>query len=190
MLPGGKQPVFRLQPVPIDSQPFQQHRGQTDVAWNAAFRVANMNEHSLAVNVADLEMAQFVTAQSSGIQRGEDGPVLQVGGVIQNAGDFLRAQHDRQLQSFLDPDDVLFEPGSFEHGDVQKPERGAIQLNGAGSGLAVVDEVQEELANLLRPQLIRGSAKVLREPFYAADVEPDRLLGQIPQTQLFEHSLA
>src|ERR1700678_1170024 len=47
---------------------------------------------------------------------------------------------------------------------------GAIKLNGAGSGLAVVDEVQEELANLFRPQLFRGSAKVLREPFYAADV--------------------
>src|SRR5262249_12251726 len=54
--------------------------------------------------------AQFVRAQGGGVKRRQEGPVLQVAGVIQDASDFLGAQDAGQSGPALGPCDLLIEP--------------------------------------------------------------------------------
>src|SRR5215471_18565226 len=80
-----EQPIGWLVPAEVHPQPFQQHRRLSDVAGNAALALAYMQDHALAMDVADFQVAQFVRAQGGGVKCRHDGPVLQVAGVIQDA---------------------------------------------------------------------------------------------------------
>src|SRR5215468_3988804 len=54
----GKEPVagFSWQPAPVLAQFFEQLRAEQDVAVFATLPSANMNDHALAVDVADLQV--------------------------------------------------------------------------------------------------------------------------------------
>src|SRR5215470_13306042 len=57
---GREQPIGWFVPAEVHPQPFQQHRRQSDVAGNAALALAYMQDHALAIDVADFQVAQFV----------------------------------------------------------------------------------------------------------------------------------
>src|SRR5450631_3100650 len=63
-----KQIGLRLHPAPILAHGLQQLRGQQNVTISAALALANMNDHTLAVDVGDLQAAQFGPAQSGRVQ--------------------------------------------------------------------------------------------------------------------------
>ena len=53
------------------------------------------------VDVAHLEERCFGAANARGVEHHQDGAVQQVGRRLDQAGDFLRAQHDRQLSGIF-----------------------------------------------------------------------------------------
>src|SRR5216684_5498874 len=80
-----EQPLLRLAPSVVDAQPFEQNRRQRDVSWDTALAPAYIQDHPLAIDVAHLQMAQFIAAQGRGIEGGDDGPMLQVAGLVEYA---------------------------------------------------------------------------------------------------------
>jgi hypothetical protein len=48
-----------------------------------------VNDHALAVDIAGLEVAKFVAAQSRRIQRCDPHPMLQIRGVIEKPSDLF-----------------------------------------------------------------------------------------------------
>src|SRR6266567_6335431 len=69
--PAGKQPVcgFASQSAPVLSQGFQQLRAEHDVSILAAFPTLDVDDHSPAVNIDDLQSSQLRAPHSSGIER-------------------------------------------------------------------------------------------------------------------------
>ena len=57
--------------------------------------MANPDDHVLVVDVGDLEKAAFVDAQGRRVERGDDGPMLEIAGPIQNPGDVIGADDVR-----------------------------------------------------------------------------------------------
>ena len=67
-----------LHPAPVLAQGLQQLRGQQHVAIAAALALTDMNDHALAVDVGDLEVAQLGPAQPGCIQHHQHGAMHQV----------------------------------------------------------------------------------------------------------------
>ena len=65
------------------------------------------NHHALAVNVGDLETAQFRSPHGSGVQRHEQGAVEEITGRVDELCHFLRAEHDWQPPGRLGKGNVL-----------------------------------------------------------------------------------
>src|SRR5580658_5851136 len=65
----GKQPLPGLAPeaAPVDAQLFEQLRAEHDIAVLAALALPDMNDHPLAVDVADLQVGRFCAACAGGI---------------------------------------------------------------------------------------------------------------------------
>src|ERR1044071_2808520 len=105
-----KQPVFGLAPTPVDSQMLQQSRRESNITWNAALALPYVDHHALAIDIANLEVAKLIATQTRGIEGGDDGPVFQIGGVIENLLYFFRAEHGWDLRLFPGPGYALVEP--------------------------------------------------------------------------------
>ncbi len=63
-----KQKGCGLHPAPVDAQGLQSSRAQRNVSVTAAFALANPNHHALAVDVLNLQLAQFGTSHARGIK--------------------------------------------------------------------------------------------------------------------------
>src|SRR5271165_7550405 len=67
----GKQPVDRLasQPAPIAAQCLKELGAEHDIAVLATLASPDVNDHALAVDIADLQMRCFCATCARGIQR-------------------------------------------------------------------------------------------------------------------------
>ena len=105
--------------------------------------------HLLAVEVAQLQMAQFIAAYRGGIERGENRPMLQVGGPVQDACDLLRTHHGRQPGTPFRSRNLLVKPRLFENSDVEKLECAPVHLNGSPCVLPVVKQMEQVAADMV-----------------------------------------
>src|SRR5580693_5666955 len=67
----GKQPVGGLtpKPAPVDAQCIQQFRAEHDIAVLASLASPDVDDHPLAVDIADLEVRHFCATRARGIER-------------------------------------------------------------------------------------------------------------------------
>src|SRR5450759_3308983 len=67
----GNQPVGRLapEPAPIDAQRIEQLRAEHDIAVLASLAAPDMDDHPLAVDIADLQVRHFCATCACGIER-------------------------------------------------------------------------------------------------------------------------
>ena len=63
-----KQPGLRLHPAPVLPQGLQQLRTERDVAVTSALAMLNVDEHGLAIDVFDLQVAHFAIPHARGIE--------------------------------------------------------------------------------------------------------------------------
>ena len=73
----GKEPGARFLLLPILPEQRQEFRGQHDVPIVLAFALPHPQDHARAVDIRDLQLAQFRHSQPRRIERGEDGPMFQ-----------------------------------------------------------------------------------------------------------------
>src|SRR4051794_27892888 len=84
-----EQPVCRPTPAEIDAKAFEKYWRQRNLTGNTAFGLPDEDDHALAVDIADFQVSKLVAAQSSRVKRRNNGPVLQVVCVVEDAPDFF-----------------------------------------------------------------------------------------------------
>ena len=187
---GGEEPVGGLAPAIVNAEPFPQGRRKWDIAGDSAFAVADVKEHAGRVDVLDLELAQFVAAQGGGVEGGEDGPVFQIVGVVEHAGDLLGGHDGDGERPFLGGGDLLVEPAAFEHPDVEEAQRGAVHLERIEGSFLNVAQVEKILPDIFGTEQCGGFVEVPGESPDGLDVAMDGGGGVVAQLQLLDHSFA
>ena len=92
----GKQVRLRLHPAPVLAQGLQQLRAQRHIAVLAAFALADVDEHAVAVDILDLQLAQLGSAHTGRVQRHQHGAMKQIAGRVDQPDRFFLRQNDRQ----------------------------------------------------------------------------------------------
>ena len=103
----GKEPVLGLAPAPVHTQDLQQLRRQHHLARELALAFADMDHHPLAVDVGDLQIQRFLTAQAGAVVKGQQHPMLDVHLGIEQSTDFVAAPDGGKLAPHLGLDDFL-----------------------------------------------------------------------------------
>jgi len=166
----GEQPVLRLTRLPV---PLPQHwkdlRRQDGIAVLSPLALLDADDHAGTVEVADFQSDQFGDAQPGGIAKAEHDLELEAGGMVEQAGDLLGAQDDRQL---VGTPDVLGQPkhGLPWQGDgVEEADPGDGLVDG-GHRQATSGQVEPEQAKVVRRRLVRRTVDELGEFLDAVDI--------------------
>lgn len=144
-----KQPHLRFssQGAPVLPQGFQQLGAQHDVTVLAALATLYVNDHALAVDVADLQMRQLRSAHSGGIQRHENRAIEGSCGGIDQPPNFLRTEYFGQPDHSLRVRSLVNTPGFLERLDEEKPQRTDSLVDGIRGQLSFTEQVGLVLAD-------------------------------------------
>jgi hypothetical protein len=123
LVTAGKQPALRPGQPPIAAQNPQELRREHDVTVFAALALLDPDHHPLAVDIGDLQQNHLGDAQSGGIDRRQSGAALETWDGLQEAHDFVGAEHHRQLARLAGIGDALRNGVMAERHTVEKPQR-------------------------------------------------------------------
>ena len=158
--------------------------GQGHVAVAVALAAADVEEHALGINVADLQAQAFAQAQAAGIDGDQADAMIQGGDGGQDAAHFRGGEDDGQFELGIGADQFqLVRPRAMESFFPEELD-GA---DGLGAGLAgdlfFALEEDEVLAEFLGGDVLGGFGEVLGE---LADTGPVGLLGALADRQELE----
>jgi hypothetical protein len=161
---GGKEQDRMAMRFPLLAQEQQRAPGQRDIAVLIAFAGADVNEHPLGINVADLQAQPFAQAQAAGVNGDQADAMIQGGNGSQNAAHLGPGEHDREFELGIGAGQFQFvRPGALER---LFPEQfdGA---DGLGAGLArdllVGLEMDAVLPNVFGAEQVGGLGVELAE---------------------------
>ena len=186
----GEKVSLGLHPPPVHAQGLEQLLAEWDIAVMAAFSMVNMNDHALAVDVADLQPAQLGTADTRRVQGHQNRAVEQVAGRIDEFGHLLRAQDLRQFAVALGKGQAVHHKVAFQGLDVEEAQPGDVLLYGSGVEFAVLEEVGGILADLIGSELIGSRVVVLGEIPDDPEVRFRGILGVITTLEFLQHHLS
>ena len=84
----------------------------------------NVDEHSVGIDIRDLQVRSFTDSKSQGVNDLETGPVMRKMDTIENSVDFLSAQDHREYLFLWRPDKFKRSPfffGNFEGNIIKIP---------------------------------------------------------------------
>ena len=132
----GEQPASRphdalLPPFlpPGPEQPQQVGREQ-GMATAAALAALDLDEHALAVDIADLERGHLSHAQAGAVGDRERGPMLEAGRRRQQARDLVKAEHDREFARVAQADQLAGQVRPVGRGAEEEAKRGHGAVHG------------------------------------------------------------
>src|SRR5260370_39849385 len=93
----GEQPIGGLafQPAPVDAQCLEQLGTEHDITVLASLASPDMNDHALAVDVADLQVRHFCATCARGIERHQQDAMEGKLCRVDQTRDFFRTEHLR-----------------------------------------------------------------------------------------------
>src|SRR5260370_21149983 len=98
-----KQPDTGLsaQPVPVLPEFFEQLWAEQHISVYAAFAALDMNDHALAVDIADFQAREFGTPESGGVQRHQQSAMQWRSSRIDELRKFFLAENRSQVPLFF-----------------------------------------------------------------------------------------
>ena len=122
----GKQPVggLALQPAPVDAKGIEQLRAEHDIAVLAPLASPDMNDHPLAVDIADLQVRHFCATCARGIERHQQDAMKGKLCRVDQPRDFFLAEHLRQVQNLLRIRRLGNAPAALQHLDIEEAQSG------------------------------------------------------------------
>jgi hypothetical protein len=152
---GGEQPTSRAIPLAVDRESFLQSFRERDISRDTTFTLTHPNDQVFLVDVGDLEKAAFVNPRSRRVERGHEGPMLEIAGAIQNTADIIGADDFRESDLLFRVRDLVVNQRCFSVFDIQILHGGAAYLERTGADSMVIEQMQEILANLSGSSLLR-----------------------------------
>src|ERR1019366_4713797 len=165
-----------LHPAPILTQGVQQLGTQENIAVAAALALVDPNDHAFAVDMGDLEMAQFRAADAGRVQRHHHGAAHQVLCRIDHPLDLFWTEDDGELPGTLGKWDVLGEIRASQRLDVEETQSCGAARNRPCLELAFSKQIGLILPDMIRSQPIWRAVKVPGEVLYRVQVGVDRVL--------------
>ncbi len=158
--------------------------GQGDVTVAVAFTAADVDEHPLGIDVADLQVDAFTQAQAAGVDGAQADAVIQGWDAREDLADFLGREDDREFELGIGADQLQLVGPIAVEGLFPEQLDGADGLGGGLTGdLLFGFEVDAILANLLRGDAVWGFVAVFAE---LADASQVGLLGARTDREQFE----
>jgi hypothetical protein len=194
----GEQICLRLHPAPILAQGVQQLRGQQDVAVTATLALANMNDHALAIDIADLEMAWFSASQAGRIQHHQHGAMREVLRGSNEPRHFLLTQYCGHPPLTLGKWNVIGKIRPSECLDEEKTQSSGTTFDGPRRefvvakqvNLVLANQVNLVLANMFWAEVIGRTVEVLREILYGVDISTDGVLSVVATLKFTQHQIS
>src|SRR5215467_10601180 len=150
----------------------------------------DVDNHALAVDVAEFQLRSFGSPETGGIQQQQDRSISNVGSGRDQLLDLFWAEHNGKLlrhsgqlhvvQLGVVPSEDLLE---------KEMESGHAVLDGSGCQLLIPQHVQLELANFFDAQLVRRFMEVHGEVAYGADVVANGTGSKIAPLEFIQHAL-
>jgi len=147
---GGEEQRGMTMRFPVFPQALEGACGQRHVAILIALATADVQEHALGINIADLEAQPFAQAQAAGVNEQQADVLIWRGHRGEHAADFGGGEHHRQFELGIGPDQChLVGPDALE-GFFPEELEGANDLGaGLAGDLLVRLEMDAILAELL-----------------------------------------
>ena len=147
----GEQPHlgFSFQTAPVLPQSVQQLGAEHDVTVLTALSTLYVNDHSLAVDVGDLQMRQLSPANSGRIERHQDRAVERSRRRIDQPRDFLRAEYPGQPDDSLGVWGLVDTPSPLECLDKEKPQGTDSLVDAIRDQLSFPEQVSLILTDML-----------------------------------------
>ena len=171
--------------VPAWRVPAKRH-----VAVAAALARPNVNQLALAVDIVDLQMAQFGATHPRRVKRHEHRPVQQVTGGIDELAHFLLTQHNRKAAYRLGKGNMLQHVVTFERLHEEEAQCGDPLHNGSGAELLLLEKIALKSPDVIWAQLIRRTVKVFGELPDCQQVRPYGSLRVITTLEFLQHHFA
>jgi hypothetical protein len=137
------------------------------------FALVHTDHHALAVDIGDLQVYDLGNTQARGVRGHQDGALLETGDRLEEGGDLLQAQDDRQSERLLRQRKVLVAPGSLECHAVEEAQCADRWTEAGGGQLALLAKMDEPGPDLFGPEQFRRTAEV---PGETGNLQQIRLL--------------
>jgi len=124
-MPARKQPYAGLssQSVPVLPEFVEQLCAEQYISISAAFAALDVNDHALAVDIADFQAREFGTPESGGVQRHQQSAMQWRSSRIDEPRHFFLAENRWQVNSLLRVRSFFDAPGFLERFRKEKSER-------------------------------------------------------------------
>jgi hypothetical protein len=143
------------------------------------FALVHTDHHALAVDIGDLQVYDLGNTQARGVRGHQDGALLETGDRLEEGGDLLQAQDDRQSERLLRQRKVLVAPGSLECHAVEEAQCADRWTEAGGGQLALLAKMDEPGADLLGTQQFGRAAEVSGETGYLNQIGFLRIIRKV-----------
>jgi len=154
----------------VRAQFVEQDRAEHHVAILATLAALDVNDHALAVHVADFQASQLGVADSGGVESHEHGAIEGSRSGVDKLRYFFLTENRGQAVAFLRIRSVGNAPRLLERLDVEKPQGTQMVGHRAGRQLLHGEELGLVFPNMSRAEAIGRAVEVLRESFHQADI--------------------
>jgi hypothetical protein len=155
---------------PIVAEQMECGLGEREVAILGPLSTVDMDHHAAGVDIGDFEVETFVKSQSTGIDGGKIGIILERFDTGQNASDFIHAENGGEASFGLGTEDSEDVPVSLEDVLVEEAYAAIADAHGIGGPLINVLSVEEIVLEFLLGDQIGGFAIELGEHANGAGV--------------------
>jgi hypothetical protein len=146
-----------------------------------AFGLPNPDDHPLAIQIGQAEGAEFGEPESGGLERSEDGAMLQIVWGHKDSSDIGVAEDSRELSLPPGIGNMVQHPRVPECGVIEKAEGTDGLIKGGPGDLLVMGEIVLVGADVFRPQAVGWGVKVLCKVGDAPQVAADRIGGVVSE---------
>ncbi len=186
----GKKPARMPMGFPLLAEQLQEPFGQWDITVAITFAGADVQEHALGIDVADLEVQAFTQAQAAAINGGQANALIEGRDLRQDLAHFLGGEHDGKFELRIGSDQLDFGRPRLAKGFFPEEFDRADGLSGSLAGEFLLRfKIEEVLTEFFGGDELRGFAVGLAEFVDAAPVAQDGALGQRQQTQIVEEAV-
>src|ERR1700693_5583098 len=118
----GEQPIGGLapQPAPVDAQGIEQLGAEHDITVLASLASPDMNDHALAVDIADLQVRHFCATCACGIERHQQDAMEGKLCRVNQTRDLLLAEYLRKVKNLLRIGRLCDAPASLQHLNIEE----------------------------------------------------------------------
>jgi hypothetical protein len=158
------------QPPPVRAEFFEQDRAEHHVAILATFAALDVENHALAVHVADLQASQLRVPNASGVESHEHSAIKGSRSGVDELRYLFLTENGGQTVAFLGIGRVSNAPRLLQCLDIEKPQGAQVVCHRTGRELPPGEELGLVLPDVLPAQAVGRRVEVLCESFDEADV--------------------